>query len=265
MSDAEVAANRRAWDARTPAHVASPFYGVESFVAGGCSLHPPELALLPDVVGCDMLHLQCHFGLDTLSWARRGARVTGMDFSSASIDEAKKLQRRSGLDAQFVVGDVTATDWPVFARAYDVVYTSYGVLYWLPDLSAWGDGIARALRPGGRFVLVEFHPALELIFPGKISGSHTYFHRDEPCSEFRQGTYADRDTKNILLQHRWQHSLADVLGSLLCAGLRLEELQEYSTTPCKLYPGLDARGTLGWYASAHPNKLPYTFSVVARK
>ena len=154
-------ANRELWNAWTEIHEGSTFYDVEGFLAGRQTLLPIELEELgPDVrEGTTLLHLQCHFGLDTLSWARRGARVTGVDFSDKAIALADRLAREVGLDeaCRFVQSDLY--DLPAHLdERFDVVFTSWGVLMWLPDLTAWGRLIARYLRPGGIFYIVDFHP-----------------------------------------------------------------------------------------------------------
>jgi 2-polyprenyl-3-methyl-5-hydroxy-6-metoxy-1,4-benzoquinol methylase len=152
-------ANRRNWDERTAVHPESDHYDVEGFLDGDTSLYPLEREEIGDAVDEDteLLHLQCHFGLDTLSWAREGATAVGVDFSPESVELARELAAEAGLAdrAEFVEADVLELD---LDREFDVVFTSYGVLFWLPDLDAWTETVASHLRPGGIFYLAEIHP-----------------------------------------------------------------------------------------------------------
>jgi SAM-dependent methyltransferase len=153
-----LANNRDSWNERVPIHVASAFYDVDGFKAGRAELYAYELRDVGSVRGKDLVHLQCHFGLDTLSWAKRGARVTGVDFSAPAIEAATRLAGEMGVRAKFVVANVY--DAPaVLRRRFDVVYTGRGALSWLPDVRRWAAVVARLLRPGGLFYLTEFHPA----------------------------------------------------------------------------------------------------------
>jgi len=149
--------NKDAWNNRTNIHLKSEFYDVTSFKAGKCSLNPIELTQLGNVKGKSLLHLQCHFGQDSLSWARSGAKVTGVDLSSTAIEKAKELNDALQLDATFIESDVYAFG-EENEQLFDVVYTSYGVLCWLPDLDRWAQTIYNALKIGGDFHLVECQP-----------------------------------------------------------------------------------------------------------
>lgn len=227
MSDADLETNRAYWDERAARHGQDAYYDVEGFLAGASPLREVELALLPDVAGLDLLHLQCHFGLDTLAWARRGARVTGVDFSAVAIERARGLAARAGLAATFVQADAQRLPAELDGR-FDVVFASYGVLTWIRDVDAWMAGAARALRSGGRLVLVELHPAA-LMFGGLDPlvvdfpyGGAEPRHFDTP------GSYADRDlptVANDTVEH--PHSLGEVVTAAITAGLVLRELREY--------------------------------------
>ena len=155
--DRYMEANRRSWDTRTPTHFGSRFYDVDGFRAGASSLQSIEIEEVGDVDGKSLLHLQCHFGLDTMSWARLGARATGVDFSEEAVSLARSLSEELGIDADFVVSNVY--DLPdVMDQRFDVVFTSYGALTWLPDLERWADVAAHFLEPGGFFYVVDSHP-----------------------------------------------------------------------------------------------------------
>jgi len=255
--------NRRAWDKRTGVHLGSRFYDVEGFLAGGSSLKPPEIALAGDVRGLRLLHLQCHFGLDTLSWARRGAIVTGVDFSPASVAQARLLAGRSGLQAEFVCADVQALG-NRFGPVFDVVLSSYGVLCWLDDLESWAAGIRRSLLPGGRFILVEYHPVLDLLLGGKLSGSASYFPAGPVCRE-SAGTYTDSAHAPPIAYRecRWQHPLSEVVGAVLGAGMTLTGFQEYPYSSFRLFDALEELKGGVWHPGSEAPRIPYMFSIVA--
>ncbi|BAJ32619.1 putative methyltransferase [Kitasatospora setae KM-6054] len=221
--------NRANWDERVPVHVGGKFYDLPGFVAGADTLLDFELAEVGEVTGKQLLHLQCHLGLDTLSWARRGARVTGLDFSAPAVAEAAKLAERIGADtARFVVSDVYAAAEALAGERFDVVYTGRGALPWLPDLARWARTVAALLRPGGFLYLAEFHPLADLVEedPGVLV--EDYFQRAPQLVE-DSGSYADQDA--ALASSRtvqWQHGLGDVVSALAAAGLRLEFLHEHA-------------------------------------
>jgi len=233
----ELELNQGHWDEATRLHTRGNVYGVEDFKAGACRLHRVEVEEVGEVRGKRLLHLQCHFGLDTLSWARRGAHVTGIDFSSDGITEAKKLARETGLEQQseFLCSDLYALPEVLAAPgAFDVVYTSYGAINWLPDLAPWGALIAHYLKPGGFFYIVEAHPTARM-FPldedmpkaGSFRPFFPYFH-DPAGIRWPPGVdYADPTAEHELGAHEWQHSMADILNALTGAGLAIDWLHEF--------------------------------------
>ena len=167
--------NKRMWDERVPIHVAGDFYDVPGWLAGRCSLRSFEADELGSVQGKQLVHLQCHFGMDTLSWARRGARVTGLDFSAPAIEAARKLARDASLDARFVCAYVF--DAPAaLGQRYDVVYTGIGALIWLHDLRRWAGVVRDLLAPGGCLYLVECHPLTDVFAADSLTVQHDYFH-----------------------------------------------------------------------------------------
>jgi len=223
------AANRALWNARVPHHLTSRMYDVEGFVAGKNSLTDIELELLGDVAGKRILHLQCHFGQDTLSLARMGAEVTGLDLSDAALEEARKLAQRCGLKAEWVLSNVIDHKPELVAR-FDIVFTSYGTIGWLPDLKPWAENIQRYLIPDGRFVFAEFHPAVWMFDNDFTHVAYSYFNR-EVIIEDEKGTYADRDADLNLRSYGWNHDLGEVLTALLDAGLSLERFVELDGSP----------------------------------
>ncbi len=260
--------NRDLWEKMTAVNVRSRMYDVEGFKAGRSSLKSLELNELGNVRGKSLLHLQCHFGLDTLSWARLGAEVTGADFSPAAIATARQLAKETGLQAEFINCDLY--DLPShLAGEFDIVFTSYGVLCWLPDLQRWGRVIAHFLKPGGCFYMAEMHPALG-IFDNEISeprldARFSYFHVGEPVRFTTDGSYADGDKFEPHPSYEWAHSLADVVTALLDNGLTLDFLHEFPYCVYAHFPFLE-RGEDGWYyLPKHLPSLPLTFSVKATK
>lgn len=251
-------------------HLASGFYDVAGFKAGRSTLKPVELEELADVRGRTMLHLQCHFGLDTLSWAREGAIVTGADFSEPAIAAARELARECEIDARFVVSDVY--DLPdALEGTFDIVFASYGVVFWLPDVSPWARVIAHFLRPGGTFYMVELHPFAGVFEHDAGSGdlrvgSVPYFPSGEPLRFEDDGSYADRDAK---LEHRvtysWPHPVSEVVTALIDAGLRLEFLHEFPFAVEESLP-LCARQPDGTFRlTKHDGSVPFLYSIRATK
>lgn len=265
--DDPVEANRRLWDARTPIHARSAFYDVDGFIAGRTTLHDLEVDGVLSAVGADdltgrrLLHLQCHFGLDTLSWARHhGAEVTGVDFSLAAVETARDLTERAGLGgrARFVEHDVRTLD---LGQTFDVVFVSYGAVCWLPDLGDWGHTIARHLEPGGVAFVVEMHPAADTLLdePGTTELAVGYPYWTPPDAPLRfeeDGTYADFDAEIRLPEFVWQHGIGDLVNALVGAGLVLERLEEHPFTVYPQFPFLEHRPAGEGAANAGIWRLP---------
>lgn len=256
--------NRDLWDAWTEIHRDSSFYGVEAFRRGASTLKRIELDLVGDVRGSDLLHLQCHFGLDSLSWARLGARVVGVDFSPRAIDLARELAAEAGLDAVFRCEDVSRLpgDW---SERFDLVFSSYGVLPWLPDLRPWASGIQRVLRPGGSFHLVEFHPLANILDDDGRTLRHPYFHSALPGEYRVTGSYADRSAPIEHLAYEWSHSLADIHTALTRAGLTIRALREYPYSPYGCFDYLEETGPGRWTVRESEVDLPLVLAVHATK
>jgi SAM-dependent methyltransferase len=221
--------NREAWNKRTEVHIDSEFYDVEGFLKGNSSLNSIELDLLGDVSGKSILHLQCHFGQDSLSLSRLGAKVTGVDLSDKAIDFAKELAEKVNSDAKFICCDVYSLPEHL-SEKFDIVYTSYGTIGWLPDLDKWGKLIAQFLKPGGEFVFVEFHPFVWMFDDDFTFVKYPYFQAD-PIIETSDSTYSGGKTEGEIKDVSWNHSLSDVLTSLLQNGLQLESFEEFDYSP----------------------------------
>ena len=256
--------NRALWNARTGPHLASDFYAVEAFKAGRSSLNGIELDLLGDVAGQRILHLQCHFGQDTLSLARLGAHVTGVDLSDEAIAAARRLSADIGVAADFICCDVHDLPRHLPEAQFDVVFTSYGVLGWLPDLSRWAALVHRYLRSGGRLVLVEFHPVVWMFDNDFTHVQYSYFNTG-PIQETEVGTYADREAGIAHESVTWNHGLSEVLGSLLDQGLQLTGFAEYNYSPYNCFAHTVAQPDGTFRIGPLGEQAPLVYSVVAVK
>ena len=210
-------------------HAASKEYDLEGFLAGKNSLHRIELEKIGDVSDKKLLHLQCHFGLDTISWARLGAKATGVDFSDTAIELAREIAKKTDVDTEFVCSNIY--DLPENHEGeYDIVFTSYGVLCWLNNIDRWGEIIAHYLKPGGRFLIVESHPFMWVFDDNseELGVKYSYWHQDDPLSWEDEGTYADAEAKiTNKKSYEWQHTVSDVLNALIKAGLTIDEVDEF--------------------------------------
>jgi SAM-dependent methyltransferase len=227
-----------------------------------------ELREIGDVRGKSMLHLQCHIGTDSLAWARQGAIVTGLDFSSESIACAEQLRDELALHAQFVHSNVYDAREAIDEQ-FDIVYTSKGVLCWLRDLEEWGRIVAHFLKPGGTFYLMETHPflaALEEEPSGELSFKYRYFHRDEP-TEWDDGDpdYADGDYVPKNPGYEWDWSVSDIVSALVNAGLRLELLNEYERLFFRIFPSMTTEDGRWFRLPKYADKLPLLLTLRARK
>ncbi|GAB3006589.1 class I SAM-dependent methyltransferase [Streptomyces pseudoechinosporeus] len=233
------ATNRANWDERVPIHIAGPFYDLPSFVAGKDTLRDFELAEVGDVSGKTLLHLQCHIGLDTLSWSRRGAAVTGLDFSAPAMDVASDLAAQIGATtARFVTGDVYDAINALDAQTFDIVYTGFGALCWLPDIARWAQTVAALVAPGGFLYLAEYHPFADVLAEDGRTIENDYFQRD-PIVVDAPGTYADPGAPTTApLTVEWRHGIGDVVSALTAAGLRLDFLHEHNRGHFRLPAGL---------------------------
>jgi SAM-dependent methyltransferase len=225
-----IATNRAMWDERVPIHVASAFYDVAGFKAGRVGLEAFEIEEVGDVTGLDLVHLQCHFGVDTLEWARRGARVAGLDFSEPAVLAARRLAAEMGLDAEFVTADVYDAVASFGGRTFDVVYTGLGALNWLPDLRRWAAVVDELLRPGGLLYLSEFHPVADILGDEDLVVEYSYF-RTDPIRYDEPGTYTDPEAATEHnVTYEWMHPLSEVMSVLLDRGLVLEMFHEHDHT-----------------------------------
>jgi ubiquinone/menaquinone biosynthesis C-methylase UbiE len=257
-------ANLALWEGWTDINEKSELYRLDKFKAGTNVLKSIELEELPDVSGKSMLHLQCHFGLDTLSWARMGAKVTGVDFSPKAIALAKSISDKCRIPARFICSELY--DLPkVLDEKFDIVFTSYGVLTWLNDIDKWAGIVARYLKPDGIFYMVEFHPLFSSIDDDGETLKYPYFHSSRPMKFKAQGNYADPDADFVHDSYEWSHCIGEVVTALIDAGLRIEFLHEFPYSPCKGAPCLVESGPRRFVFEKYPGLLPLVYSVRAVK
>ncbi|KAA5534859.1 class I SAM-dependent methyltransferase [Taibaiella lutea] len=257
------AINKDAWNKRTDVHVSSSFYDVEGFFNGASSLQTTESALLGDIHGKSVLHLQCHFGMDTLSMARMGASVTGVDLSDKAIEKAEELNRTLGLNARFICCDLYDLEQNLDEQ-FDVVFTTYGTIGWLPDLEKWGAIIQRFLKPGGKFVFAEFHPVMWMFDNQLEKIEYSYFNR-EAIVEDSTGTYTDRNAQIEYTEISWNHSLDEVFSALLHHGISIEQFREYDFSHYNCFSNLKQIAPDKYQHSDVGGKIPMMYSIVGRK
>ena len=248
-----LAINQAAWNKRTTIHVTSEFYDIDGFLSGKSTLKEIELSELGNVTGKSLLHLQCHFGLDTLSWARLGATVTGVDLSSTAIEKAQALSAETGLSGRFFCSDLYSFG-ASSQEQFDIVFTSYGALCWLPDIQRWADVVARSLREGGIFYMAEFHPFYD-IFSG-----YAYFHCADPDVE-ESGTYTENDQGDTSTMLTWAHPISDVVNALIKAGIQITQLNEYPYSPYNCFEGMQERESGKFYLSHQNRDIPLVYTL----
>lgn len=255
--------NKATWNEKVKVHSKSEMYGLESFKKGKSSLMQYEVKALGDVKGKSLLHLQCHFGQDTLSWNRLGAKCVGVDISNEGIKLAQQLNEELHLDAEFVCCNVLETSKYVKDK-FDIVFTSYGTIGWLPDLKPWAKMISERLKKGGAFYMVDFHPIVWMFdyLDGKPIMKHGYM-QDEVIYDEYEGTYANQSSKMISKEYGWNHGLGAVVTALTEAGLHIDYLKEYDESPYNVLPDLVETNS-GMYETK--DKLyPLIFEIKAAK
>ncbi|MDB9754771.1 class I SAM-dependent methyltransferase [Winogradskyella sp.] len=230
--------NKATWNKKVDVHAQSDMYNMEAFKAGKTSLMPYEIKALGHVNGKSLLHLQCHFGQDTLSWSRLGAKCVGVDLSDEGVKLAQQLNNDLKLDAEFVCCNVLDTSKHV-SKTFDIVFTSYGTIGWLPDLKPWAKMIAERLNVGGTFYIVEFHPIIWMFdYIDGVSKMKYHYNRKEVIYDEYEGTYANQSSKMVSKEYGWNHGLSEIINALIEAGLDIEYLNEYDESPYDVFPDL---------------------------
>ena len=261
--DNYVEINRRAWNNKTDVHFNSDFYDTESFIRGKSSLNDIELALLGNVKGKTILHLQCHFGQDSISLARMGAKVTGVDLSNKAIERAKELTINTGEDCTFICCDIYNLPHHL-SEQFDIVFTSYGTIGWLPDMNKWASVVSKYLKTGGQFIIAEFHPVVWM-FNGNFDGIGYNYFNVEPIIETEEGTYTDTDAALTQEVITWNHPISEVVNNLIQHGLTINSLNEYNYSPYDCFKGT-VEFELNKFRIKHlKDKIPMVYSIVATK
>jgi len=271
--DDYLALNRASWDERAPAHAASPSYDVERFVTDPSFLSKVvrfDQPRLGAVAGLRGVHLQCHIGTDTISLARLGARMTGLDLSPASLTEARRLADRARAAVDFVESDVYSALNVLEPASFDLVYTGVGALCWLPDVARWASIVAGLLRPAGRLFVREGHPmlwAVDETHTDRLIIDYPYFERDEPSVFDDGGTYVETDaTFSNNVTHEWNHGLGQIITALLDEGMELSGLAEHDSVPWEAIPGQMTRDDRGeWRLADRPWRLAASYTLQARR
>jgi SAM-dependent methyltransferase len=275
-------ANKELWNKRTAIHLDSTFYNKQGFINGDTVLTPIELAELTNVAGKTMLHLQCHFGMDSLNWQRLGAQVTGVDFSEAAIAEAKKLNEQLGYNAEFICSDIYSllSSPSLLERAgvrsspsplgkvgmgpFDIVFTSYGTIGWLPDLEKWAKVISKHLKPGGIFYMADFHPIVWM-FDDNFTKIEYAYHKTKPIVVENQATYVENKEPIINKEYGWNHSISEILNALLAEGLQLHFFNEHTYSPYSCFNNVVEFEKGKWHIKGMEGKLPMVYSLMMQK
>jgi SAM-dependent methyltransferase len=268
MNEDYIKTNKALWEELTDINLGSQMYDMEGFKRGAGTLDSIEIEELGEVGGRSILHLQCQFGQDAISLGRHGARVTGVDISEKAIATAKALSVELNVPADFICCNLY--DLPQHLdRQFDIVFTSGGVLCWLPDLEQWGGLINRYLRPGGFFYIREFHPVAAVFNNDRsaleLKAMYSYFHKSEPQKWDDGFAYADHGKRTINPSYEWQHSMADVVNSLTSQGLRIEYLHEFPFCSYDCFPFLEKGGDGRWRFPGGKDLIPLMFSLKAVK
>ncbi len=257
-----LALNKKLWDNKVASHVASDFYDMPAFLDGKNVLKPIELDLLGDINSESILHLQCHFGQDSLCLARMGAQVVGIDLSPKAIQKAQELNEELGLNAQFTCCDVYETRQYV-SQKFDTVFTSFGTIGWLPDLDKWAKVIADSLKPGGRLIFVEFHPVVWMYDYDFKEIEYGYF-KGDAIVENNEGTYADRGAALKDTEVSWNHHLGEVFSALIGAGLNITRFEEHSYSPHNCFNNMVETSPGQFEIKGLEGKIPLMYSLVAK-
>ncbi len=255
--------NKKTWNDRTAYHLKSEMYDVPGFLKGKTSLKEIELALLGNIKAKSILHLQCHFGQDSISLTRMGANCTGVDFSEKAIAEAETLAKKAEVNTKFVCGDIY--DLPnQLCEKFDMVFTSYGTIGWLPDINKWAEIVSHFLKPGGKFVFVEFHPVVWM-FDDKFEMISYDYLNSGPIEETQSGTYADKAAPIELKSVTWNHGISEVVNSLITNKLELNFLNEYEYSPYDCFDNM-IEFESGKFRIKHlQKKIPMVYAIVATK
>jgi 2-polyprenyl-3-methyl-5-hydroxy-6-metoxy-1,4-benzoquinol methylase len=256
--------NKEMWNKKTPIHVKSKFYDNELFLSGKNSLTEIDLQYLPEVENKRLIHLQCHFGQDTLSLERMGASCVGIDFSEIAIDQAKEMAQGLNLKSNFYVSNVYDT-LALNLGKFDIVFTSYGVLAWLPELDSWAKIVSELLVPGGIFYIAEFHPMLYMFEFEKQELQFPYFNAGLAFKDEEHYTYTDHNQVFESVSYFWQHSLDETMMALMDNGMEIIRFKEFDYSPYDCFPHMKEIGHSRYQYGATELKIPHIFHILAKK
>ena len=255
--------NRDSWNNRIETHLKSEFYDLDGFLKGKNSLNDIELNLLGDVKGKTILHLQCHFGQDTISLSRLEAEVTGVDLSDKAIKSANQIAKDTNSTANFICCDIYDLPNHLY-KHFDIVFTSYGTIGWLPDLDKWAKIISKYLKPDGQFVFVEFHPVVWMFDNDFEKIGYNYFNSGA-IVETENGTYADKKAEISQEYVAWNHSLSEVINSLINNGLEIKSFDEFDYSPYNCFNKTIEVEPKKYRIEHLGNKIPMVYSIKAKK
>jgi ubiquinone/menaquinone biosynthesis C-methylase UbiE len=256
-------ANKISWNKRTGVHKDSAFYDLAGFKSGQSSLNKIELHELGDVKGKTLLHLQCHFGMDTLSWEREGAIVTGVDLSDEAIKLANEVKAAIHSSAEFICCNVYDLEQHL-NKKFDIVFTSYGTIGWLPDLNKWAGIVSHFLKPFGIFYIADFHPVLWTMDNDLTRIQYSYFNK-EVITEDISGSYSDRNAPIRSIEHSWNHPLSDIFNALISHGMHITQFNEFAFSPYNCFNNLQQGADGMWRINGMDEKIPMMYSIKAVK
>lgn len=265
MKDEEnyIEINKQSWNNRVDTHLKSEFYDLDGFLQGKTSLNQIELDLLGNIQGKSILHLQCHFGQDTISLARMGAKCTGVDLSDRAIETAQELAQKTKTEANFICADIYNLPH-ILHEKFDIVFTSYGTIGWLPDMDKWAKVVSQFLKPQGKFIFVEFHPIVWM-FDEEFKEVKYNYAKSEAIIEVESGTYADTQANITQKYVSWNHSLSEVINSLIKQGLNITSLQEFDYSPYNCFKNTVKIEDRKYRIKHLDNKIPMVYAIEANK
>lgn len=255
--------NKQTWNNKTDVHIASEFYDMQGFLEGKSTLNSIELELLGNIKGKSILHLQCHFGQDTMTFSRMGAKATGVDLSDKAIERAREFASKLNLDTNFVCCDIYDTPKYIDEK-FDVVFTSYGTIGWFPDLDKWAKVISHFLKPEGKFIMADFHPVVWM-YDNDFKDIYYNYFNIEPIIENEEGTYADKEAKISAQTMTWNHPTSELLNSLINNGLEINCFNEYDYSPYNCFNHTEEFEPNKFRIKHFGNKIPMIYSIKASK
>ena len=255
--------NKLSWNNRLESHLKSDFYKMNQFLSGATSLNKIELDLLGDLTGIKILHLQCHFGQDSISLSRKGAIVTGVDFSEESIKKAQELAITCGTNTQFICSDIYSLPEKL-EDSFDLIFTSYGTIMWLPDLNKWAEVISHFLKPKGTFVFAEFHPIVWM-FDDDLKNIKYHYSNVLPIIETEEGTYADKSAAIKSKYVCFNHGLAEVFTALTSNMIEITDFKEYNYSPYLIFKNSIEIAPGKFQIKHFEDKCPLVYSLIGNK